>query len=104
MKRKTKRIFSLLLALAVMATMLTALPLLGYASTYTDLMPIPASASPIYMQDYGSSGIAKAALTSDGYFVASGGNAVQLASTYPCKVNGNDYYGWRVKGLSLIHI
>ena len=31
MKRKTKRIFSLLLALAVMATMLTALPLTGYA-------------------------------------------------------------------------
>ncbi len=31
MKRKTKRIFSLLLSLAVMATMLTALPLTGYA-------------------------------------------------------------------------
>ena len=32
MKRKTKRIFSLLLSLAVMATMLTALPMTGYAA------------------------------------------------------------------------
>lgn len=32
MKRKTNRIFSLLLALAVMATMITALPMVGYAA------------------------------------------------------------------------
>ncbi|WP_320974057.1 hypothetical protein, partial [Dysgonomonas capnocytophagoides] len=39
MKRKTKRIFSMLLALAVMATMLTALTLTGYAASVNSSSP-----------------------------------------------------------------
>ena len=58
MKRKTKRIFSMLLALAVMATMLTALPLTVRASTVSDLKAVSESAT-YYFVDYTASGTTK---------------------------------------------
>ena len=97
MKRKTKRIFSLLLALAVMATMMAALPLTASAATLNDLTKIPAgedgTKSEFIMQSYTTSGDK----TADGYFGAK--STFNTGSGKSLVLNGEtiSFTGWNTK-------
>ena len=93
MKRKTKRIFSLLLALAVMATMLTALPLTVRASTVSDLKAVSESAT-YYFVDYTASGttkISKGSLFAAEYLLAGSGDLSAANNKRSSTINESSY-------------
>lgn len=98
MKRKTKRIFSLLLALAVMATMMAALPLTASAATLNDLTKIPAGEDGTKSEFITSELTpASGAITENKYFVRSGTSFETGNKSLTLDGQSISYTGWRVK-------
>ncbi len=89
---RKRRILSLLLAVAVMATMLVAVPLTASAETVADLTEIPNSVPEIKADDFTASSTAIAAnsLSENGYILA-GGTALNIVDNVSATIEGIHY-------------